>query len=132
MVNSSILHKAFKTFSTLVLLVGISMAGFFVQSLHVVHADTMSQDSVITCVGSMHNTDQAPCPSVKYQNVVATISSDSERLFFGQDFNNHILPTSTQYVLPIKLPYKVVKDFQLAKFEKRNSWITQLPRAHLS
>ncbi len=132
MSNLNIFHKTFVAVVTTILLIGVSLAGFFVQSLHVTHAATVTQDSVITCAGSLHNTDKAPCPSVKYQNVVVAVSSDSDRLSLGQNADNHILPESAQYDIPTGLLNGYTKSFLSRSFEKKNRWITQLPRAHLS
>lgn len=132
MSNVSTVNKILRMFGVAILLLGISMAGFFVQSLHVTHAATTAQGPVITCEGGLHSTDQAPCPSVKYQNVVVAISLDSNKLSFEQDTHNYILPTLKQSIVSTKVSYRSVEDIFSRSFEKRNSWVTQLPRAHLS
>lgn len=116
-----------------ILLLGVLLAGFFVQNLHIAHAATMSHNPIITCDGNIHSTDKTPCPSVKYQNVIAAISTHSHKFSPDLDSNtSYDLPLVAQYIIPTALLYKIEHYSSSRSFEKKNNWITQLPRAHLS
>jgi len=129
--NLSIFNKTFTTLIVSVLAVGACCAGIIVDNSHSIHANNMSQDTEITCTGSMH--DGSTHCSTSTQHKITALKSNNEKEFSIKKVSNvQLLPIVTQNIYPHKV-HSLATEYTISRsFQRGPILITQLPRAHLS